>query len=1384
MGDTEKMSMTSQEIIQEEEIRDGLVAKDKGAGRDLTTYQKNYIVEAGAGAGKTTILVERIVNQLIETDVTPLQLVAITFTKKATQEMQERLSALVLKRLQQESDPIRKEKIQGIFDQLGQMQVSTIHGFCQTMLCAMPFETVLGLDWTLSEPDTRNARAFFEKKLAEGHGLVAAAQKRHLEDWKLFSTFEKFCADAHMVPQYTDVTSSTYTDCRTSLLEMVGEPTNWIEIVNNKRITTQDTAYHRGLSPFAGLSDGDQYLLHPDFLALVKQVNPTEEDCLRFAEFLNGSLRGIFRPYNSQARRVIEQLQGVGDDETAVQYRDLLMAAKGYVKLQNTANGKRIKEKIGHLIHCELTPHLVDLARQYVVRKVEEGRADYNDLLRYTRDLLRDSVVARDYFRDRYRVIYVDEFQDTDPLQAELLFYLASSDDAASFPADWRQCQLRPGSLFFTGDPKQGIYRFRGADISIYNTVKEIFQRRKAGGGTEEVVNLQFNFRSDKSICDYVDKAFDANADKGSRLDGGTYQADYVSMEARNATQPGKKNFNGVYSYRVMGSDSGEQSINDPLQLSAFVHSMVEGGVVLQTKNGNHQVEYKDFLILTSKSRVQSYVQALAQRGIPVVASGEQRLDQVPAIEMGLAILRGLAHPDDSVAFVLVLTEYFSIKLSTIRRFLALADSRYISSLRMAESRAAVIEKLSTSLEDSRVAYLCQIGGELADLYHSAKGLPPMSTVERVFDYTFPLRCPQEEHQRENDYSLVVQMQNAIRSEAGGSLVEVYELACRCGETNVEYHLALQEEKNCVRIMNPHKAKGLEGKIVILANHGAGNISPTSHAQRTGVTTALHQAIFSRYQNTDTVYGTPLGWEGSGSGKKKIDGIKDIEKHYLSAERKRLIYVAATRAEYMLLIAYAPRVTTGGSLTDSCLWAPLRKASPADVLIDPANTSFTAEMGAAVKCLQSGEYTSKKTVTVPAKGKKVTQQADLPALQRAVSQSSRFSISPSRLDGDAPRPKPPVLSDDSDTATTLVVVDMDGATADADATQQAATGAPAYVAPYGAHWGTIIHRVLELAVRSGEYAPDALEGYSRQAIWETMHGTVLSKTQSGMLYGDTPATQQGEWLQKKVCEAVRFASDEKSAFRLLLTEGTTLPELAFFTATEGGEFYDHLQSHIKEKEGGIGKALDVQGFIDLAIHTSRGWIILDYKTNQQRPGQSDSKFDHHLAHQYRSQLDAYGKLLKEQTGEDTVACYLCAIHRGGRLIDLNNLPPEDRSGTPKIAPSIQSAPPTVTAISGGGTPLVQITGPYANTEQFTLYFAGAAVMLTNRKGEAVTTIKKCKTFVTAMQGWLATTYPDRDFTMKLENRGAEALMTMLIKKMRKNLTPQEQGDIAIYWETK
>ena len=157
---------------------------------------------------------------------------------------------------------------------------------------------------------------------------------------------------------------------------------------------------------------------------------------------------------------------------------------------------------------AELVP-VLELIRRFALDYADErqaaGEVEFQDLLVLARDLLRDSVPARDHFRERYSHILIDEVQDTDPLQAELAMFLAEdvsgSAESSDRPNDWHRVRPARGKIFIVGDAKQSIYRFRRADIRQVKLMQGLV------GGSNAL--LTRNFRSLPPVIDWVNHVFE-----------------------------------------------------------------------------------------------------------------------------------------------------------------------------------------------------------------------------------------------------------------------------------------------------------------------------------------------------------------------------------------------------------------------------------------------------------------------------------------------------------------------------------------------------------------------------------------------------------------------------------------------------------------------------------------------------------------------------------------------------------------------------------------------------------------------------------------------------------------------------------------------------------
>ncbi|SIT56146.1 Exodeoxyribonuclease V beta chain (fragment) [Mesorhizobium prunaredense] len=171
------------------------------------------------------------------------------------------------------------------------------------------------------------------------------------------------------------------------------------------------------------------------------------------------------------------------------------------------------EQLIGHIasrLVCELSSSLDQLLDSYQRRKRAAAVLDFDDLLLHVRTLVRDHEEVRRAIGHRYKYLLVDEFQDTDRLQIEILFSIGATSDRAQH---WQDSRLRPGSLFLVGDPKQAIYRFRGADIEAYELSRRLVLAQEWG----DVIEVTANFRSQQPIIRHVNNCFEVVFTKGSQ---------------------------------------------------------------------------------------------------------------------------------------------------------------------------------------------------------------------------------------------------------------------------------------------------------------------------------------------------------------------------------------------------------------------------------------------------------------------------------------------------------------------------------------------------------------------------------------------------------------------------------------------------------------------------------------------------------------------------------------------------------------------------------------------------------------------------------------------------------------------------------------------------
>ncbi|MEQ9569937.1 MAG: UvrD-helicase domain-containing protein, partial [Longimicrobiales bacterium] len=490
-------------------------------------------------------------------------------------------------------------------------------------------------------------------------------------------------------------------------------------------------------------------------------------------------------------------------------------------------------------------------------------------------DLLRRSPGARRGLGERWRRLLVDEFQDTDPLQAELLFLLASdpdddpprSDDDDGVP--WARLVPRPGALFVVGDPKQSIYRFRRADIALYGRVRRRFE------DFGRVVRLEANFRSTAPVGDLVAGVFGPEAGSGALFpdEGTERQAGYAPL--RTQPMPLAPPASGVFRYEIpepFAKKAGRLVTWEASALADWIRSRVDA----------EERSPDDFLILTRTRRhLAAYARALEARNLPVLVSGsgvgiEDELRELRTL------LRALVDPGDPLG-VLATLEGLFFGLDP-EQLLTHVEAGGSMDYRHDQPPGPVADALARLREWWEMARRRSADAVVDEIVASVGLLPWAASGElgglRAGALAFTL-------------DLVRTATVADDASLAGAL-EALALVLDDEDSEVESPLE-PGRGGAVRVMNLHKAKGLEAPVVVLA-------CPT------GSTPTGRPLVVERDAD-----GTSVGWCAVEERRSRYSTVavaaprdwaerQEREVAFELAEDDRLLYVAVTRAAHELVV--------------------------------------------------------------------------------------------------------------------------------------------------------------------------------------------------------------------------------------------------------------------------------------------------------------------------------------------------------------------------------------------------------------------------------------------------------------------------------------------------
>jgi len=861
---------------------------------DLSAFEPdtNFFVRAAAGSGKTTALVARMV-ALVRSGVPVDDLTAITFTRKAAGEMSTRFYE-ELRRAQaalSEEDPQWARVTRALRD-AQQAFIGTVHAFCARLLRERPIAANLppGFVAGLEDREERELRErawgrYLQGVRTDRPEQIDALTALGIEPDDLEQYFERLCEHPELDP---------YVDAPETVPDL--DPA-----VTEARERLRDWQAHRP----DDLPEGRDDVMQAFDRAAKMITHANLEAPAQKASFLE-----VFADVSDEesADVTLKCWRGPQTDsyDWARTLRDELLPTLVRETVQPALRQWRA------YVHREVVSFVRPAVDVFAELRREEGRLTFHDLLLRTRDLLRDHPSIREAIQERHPRLLVDEFQDTDPLQAELLFYLTSRDPTET---TWTECRPLPGSLFIVGDDKQSIYRFRRADMEVFESVGELIE--ESGG---EAVTLTKNFRSLDVICDWCDEAFGDIFDDPDLAD---LQAPYTPFDPQRTTDGTSLGLRRIDLDKVSGNWGNDIAEQDATRIAAFIRGACEGALDPSFYRNEEAAvfpggaDYSDFLILTrTKARLSTYAEALAQRGIPYTVTGSEDLGDALELKAIVDLLTCALRPDDEVACVAYLKgPLVGASDDDLYRFAQAGGSFN----RMHEPVPSSVRR---ALKEETDALFSTAFERLRDARWALREARPSVALEQIVD-EFGLLAgathPPDPAEGSLRAGRVLRTLAYVRALAvqGHSWAEILEELQRVvdGEEDVDGMTLETGSDEAVRVMNVHQAKGLEAPVVFLADpYSRGSGPPTQrHLRRDAGELVAPIVQGSGYRRRVTH--PPLGWdEPTGD---REEAFRDREERHEAAEERRLLYVAATRAQKLLVVSTYPEKPTDGP------WAPL-----------------------------------------------------------------------------------------------------------------------------------------------------------------------------------------------------------------------------------------------------------------------------------------------------------------------------------------------------------------------------------------------------------------------------------------------------------------------------
>jgi ATP-dependent helicase/nuclease subunit A len=839
----------------------------------------NLLVRAGAGSGKTEVLARRLV-ALIAGDIegahplAPEQIAAITFTEKATYDMRERIAQVLEERITEEPPGERFTHLVRARRLLPLAHISTIHAFCQRILAENPLEA--GLAPGFEVIDEYESRAYRERvceqalvdavrgndrgaaHLMEARGMRGGIYREGALDilMRIVGELERFGYPPEWIVEATEAGVRRCADSHGNINELARKLAKLIDELLRARDLTAGAE-----AKIAPLRRGWTEMRHR-LTALDENHQPGEFEVVRDICDATPDARGRLQ------QRVIEIR------ELATKGGGRFGLAGALIEAYGTHRAIEPATEVGRLV--------ADIARKLAEAKERDGVVTFDDLLTRTQRMLSNNATVARRYRATLRAMLVDEYQDTDPIQDAIVDLL--TDPSGDRPAP---------QLFIVGDEKQSIYRFRGADVTVFNR-----ERRS----TPTPVPLRENRRSTHNILNFVN-AVTGYVMRASENGGEAAKPYRVEWTVHHELKPIRETANEPaveYIAAVTGDGSATQKRGVEAGVLAHrIKSLIESGAPIVDPRDKtvRPTRYGDIAILMRAfTDVAIYERALVDAGIPCyTVKGRGFFGCTEVIDL-VELLTAVNDAGDSPALAAALrSPLFALSDNCL-----LEIALHLRERQTGVNRPATLAKL---FEDEAPDF-AWLAGERDEALHAWRVLrelrdirarvPIVEVIERALELTgfeaVMIGLPQGP-QRVANLRKLVELARGFEARRFFSFHDfIIYLRRLIADPPLEPQAQiLGESENVVRLMTVHQAKGLEFPVVIIADMGRGaapRIPPPLLSPRDGLLIC----------DTD---GSAQDEIPNPSLEEYRDELRDQD----DAESARLLYVAMTRARDRLILS-------------------------------------------------------------------------------------------------------------------------------------------------------------------------------------------------------------------------------------------------------------------------------------------------------------------------------------------------------------------------------------------------------------------------------------------------------------------------------------------------